>query len=240
MSDLKINLQEILQEKQEKIIPENIKKDVSILGITGTLESGDGIKTYTSETEMNNDIANISEGEVVKVITIPAVSTITVNNNTFTLGAYFNNKKFVAYETTHGQYPYGCIVGTGEFTIFPTETSGKFNAKCIDTTKYVTCNISASGNLYTTADGSGIYSLYENNTDVYYFNNSNIAYANFDVYNEDGDLIYENTDKIITFYLKETTMKKLIKEEDTISPDEYNTALGTSEQILGEEETVNE
>lgn len=40
MSDLKTNLQEILQEKQDKIIPENIKKDVQILGVTGTMEGG--------------------------------------------------------------------------------------------------------------------------------------------------------------------------------------------------------
>lgn len=40
MSDLKTNLQEILQEKQDKIIPENIKKDVQIFDVTGTLESG--------------------------------------------------------------------------------------------------------------------------------------------------------------------------------------------------------
>lgn len=42
MSELKTNLQEILQEilqeKQEKIIPENIKKDVQIFDITGTYE----------------------------------------------------------------------------------------------------------------------------------------------------------------------------------------------------------
>lgn len=38
MSDLKTNLQEILQEKQDKIIPENIKKDVRIFDITGTYE----------------------------------------------------------------------------------------------------------------------------------------------------------------------------------------------------------
>lgn len=40
MSELKTNLQEILQEKQEKIIPENIKKDVQIFDVVGTLDSG--------------------------------------------------------------------------------------------------------------------------------------------------------------------------------------------------------
>ena len=40
MSDLKTNLQEILQEKQEKIIPENIKKDVQIFDVVGTMDAG--------------------------------------------------------------------------------------------------------------------------------------------------------------------------------------------------------
>ena len=39
MSDLKTNLQEILQDKNTNLLPENIKKDVTILGVTGTLES---------------------------------------------------------------------------------------------------------------------------------------------------------------------------------------------------------
>lgn len=40
MSQLKDNLDQILQEKETKIIPENIKKDVQIFDITGTLEAG--------------------------------------------------------------------------------------------------------------------------------------------------------------------------------------------------------
>lgn len=38
MSQLKNNLNVIYKEIQEKLLPENIKKDVSILGVTGTLE----------------------------------------------------------------------------------------------------------------------------------------------------------------------------------------------------------
>lgn len=40
MSELADNLQEILNEKQLKIIPENIKKDITVFGVTGTLEEG--------------------------------------------------------------------------------------------------------------------------------------------------------------------------------------------------------
>ena len=42
MTNLERKLQEILQIKNEKIIPENIKKGVEILGVIGTYE-GDTI-----------------------------------------------------------------------------------------------------------------------------------------------------------------------------------------------------
>ena len=40
MTGLESNLREILSQKEEKIIPENIKKDVTIFGVTGTMEVG--------------------------------------------------------------------------------------------------------------------------------------------------------------------------------------------------------
>ena len=46
---------------------DKIKQGVTILGITGTY-AGATMKEYASETAMNNDIANIQEGEVVKVV----------------------------------------------------------------------------------------------------------------------------------------------------------------------------
>lgn len=46
---------------------DKIKQGETILGISGTY-TGSAMKEYTSETDMNNDIANISDGEVVKVV----------------------------------------------------------------------------------------------------------------------------------------------------------------------------
>lgn len=40
MSQLKVNLQEILAEKQQKIIAENIRRNVSVFGVVGTLDEG--------------------------------------------------------------------------------------------------------------------------------------------------------------------------------------------------------
>lgn len=70
MSDLKTNLQEILQEKQDKIIPENIKKDVQIFDITGTYEgsgsSTTGVKLFETEEEMRAD-STAQEGDLAVV-----------------------------------------------------------------------------------------------------------------------------------------------------------------------------
>lgn len=79
MSDLKTNLQEILQEKQDKIIPENIKKDVQIFDVTGTYEgsgsSTTGVKLFETEEEMQAD-STAKEGDLAVVY-----GTITANSN---------------------------------------------------------------------------------------------------------------------------------------------------------------
>lgn len=84
MSDLKINLQEILQEKQEKIIPENIKKDVQIFDVTGTYEgsgsSGGGdIKLFETVEEMQAD-DTAKEGDLAVVYGECLVNTNNASN----------------------------------------------------------------------------------------------------------------------------------------------------------------
>ena len=67
MSDLKTNLESILQEKQSKIIPENIKKDVQIFDITGTYEGNSGVvKLFETEEEMQAD-ESAKEGDLAVV-----------------------------------------------------------------------------------------------------------------------------------------------------------------------------
>lgn len=54
MSELKTNLQNILQEKQDKIIPENIKKDIQIFDVTGTYEGSGGTDTSDANATAND------------------------------------------------------------------------------------------------------------------------------------------------------------------------------------------
>lgn len=84
MSDLKTNLQEILQEKQEKIIPENIKKDVQIFDVVGTYEgsgsSTTGVKLFETEEEMQAD-STAQEGDLA-VVYREEIQNMTVDTET--------------------------------------------------------------------------------------------------------------------------------------------------------------
>lgn len=57
-NQLQTNLETILNEKTTKILPENIKKDVQIFDVVGTLEAGsgggtvEGIKQFDTVEEM--------------------------------------------------------------------------------------------------------------------------------------------------------------------------------------------
>ena len=65
MSELKTNLEQILQEKETKIIPENIKKDIQIFDVIGTYEgSGGGIDTSSDNPITASDVASGKEGFV--------------------------------------------------------------------------------------------------------------------------------------------------------------------------------
>lgn len=77
-TELTTYLNLIRQEKTNKIIPTNIKSGIEVLGITGEYT---GIKTYSSVAAMNNDLANIQENEIAKVV-VDNVTTYYIKNTT--------------------------------------------------------------------------------------------------------------------------------------------------------------
>lgn len=70
MSELKTNLEAILQEKQDKIIPANIKKDIQIFDVIGTYTGNSGtdyeVKLFETEEEMQAD-ENAQEGDLAVI-----------------------------------------------------------------------------------------------------------------------------------------------------------------------------
>lgn len=78
MSDLKTNLEQILQEKQNKIISENIKKGVQIFDITGSLKSD--VKLFETQGEMQADKQS-EEGDLA-VVYREEIQNMTVDTQT--------------------------------------------------------------------------------------------------------------------------------------------------------------
>lgn len=67
MTELETKLSQILEEKQNKIIPENIKKGIQIFDITGTYEGNSGgVKLFETEEQMQQD-PNANEGDLAVV-----------------------------------------------------------------------------------------------------------------------------------------------------------------------------
>ena len=59
MSELKTNLQSILQEKTAKIIPQNIKKDVEVLGVTGSYDKEDIKELQDELADAEQELADV-------------------------------------------------------------------------------------------------------------------------------------------------------------------------------------
>lgn len=79
-NELKENLNSILVEKQQKILPQNIKKDIEIYGVTGTLET------------LNTSDANATAGD----ISVNKTAYVNGQKITGTLPLFPNSRTFVA------------------------------------------------------------------------------------------------------------------------------------------------
>ena len=84
MSILKDNLQEIKTQKDTYLLPENIKKGITVLGVTGTYESIANVKQFNSISEMNNntkvnenDLAVVYRNEITNMTSSSVISSIT-------------------------------------------------------------------------------------------------------------------------------------------------------------------
>lgn len=74
MSNLENKLYSILQEKCQKIVPDNIRKDIEIFNVTGTLEEG------VDTSDANAIAADISSGKTAYVNGQKVIGTATILN----------------------------------------------------------------------------------------------------------------------------------------------------------------
>lgn len=139
MSELQTNLQEILQEKQEKIIPENIKKDVQIFDIIGTYTgenpTGEGVKLFETVEEMQAD-PTAKEGDMA-IVYGDQMQNITVNTktqyinfpNTVVLPDAFTDFAAANLSSVDESFIFngGIILDPNSFTVRVMSQDGNFN-----------------------------------------------------------------------------------------------------------------
>lgn len=84
MASLKEKSQTILDEKQLNLLPENIKKDITIFGVTGTYDNSSGVKLFETIDEMNSDtnakeddLAVVYRSEITNMTSDSVISSIT-------------------------------------------------------------------------------------------------------------------------------------------------------------------
>lgn len=207
MSDLLTNLQLIEQEKEQKIIPENIKKDITIFGVTGSLTGG---LDTSDATALPEDIINPKTAYVNgQKITGSIIATYGINNN---------------IDISYGDKLYRLVLPTElkNFVVFR-GTDGSFwlsgNSTEIDQIKY-TINGSRINITYI-KDGSNTnekryssndmqnWSLRDKGTDGLIRTNVEIfLYSTGDIYNSEGSVEFEKT--VATEYIESLRRNKYL------------------------------
>lgn len=87
MDNLERLLDSIYNEKTEKIIPENIKKDVTILGVTGTMEVG----IDTSDADATAENIEVNKTAYINGQKITGTLPLFPNSRTFTVDGGITN-----------------------------------------------------------------------------------------------------------------------------------------------------
>lgn len=235
---------------------ENIKDGVTILGVTGTYNPYQ-IREYVSETAMNNDIENIEEGEVVKVVengdislfvketsTQEVWSPINLSSGTIVL----NGKKVANSFSFVNNYPQDTLLGFG------IGTDAQFGnlQPAIEVEFLVTENGLGNGNIIINDNGAqtgNSYSVSAELVDGEYITTLSLTDEQCDFINQDSiwedNTEYEIRDTSMGVFngaileqveVQVTEMKKLVKESETLSPEEYVEAEEQIGDLLGEEE----
>ena len=223
----------------------NIKSGVTILGVQGTY-AGSTMKEYASEAAMNNDIENIDAQEIVKVVSggvttyyikdgTPVtyqpldLSTLAIGDTISLKGMKINNEATSNIITGNGDSKSITFSNNGQDVLELEFHGGATNI---------------SGSL--TINGSTTY----NYSGVTEGQNSTLSSADVEAINSNA---IWNSDDLLTITKSYTissreienaileqvggySMVKLVKESETISPQEFQENIELADEILGEEE----
>ena len=168
LTELQNNLNTIHSEIMEKLIPENIKKDVTILNVTGTLEtstiSAEGIKHFATIEEMNTD-ANPKENDLA-IVYREEIQNATVDSR-------FSQAKFPATVvlpeamTDYVDVRYRAVDTSIMFDCWGNLDSSRFSMDCWSDTGSIRIEYESSdGMTYTRTDGGEEFVDF--GTEIYY------------------------------------------------------------------------
>ena len=168
MATLTENLTEIKRQKDTYILPENIKKDVTVFGVTGTLESGgittSGIKQFATIEEMQND-TTAQEGDLA-VVYRSEVHNATVDSK-FQTVIFPDTVVLDSAITDYVEVRYRAVDSSKMFDCWGSLDSSRFMMDCYTETEEVRIEYTSSdGITYTRTDTTG--NPVDFGTEIYY------------------------------------------------------------------------
>ena len=168
MATLTENLTEIKRQKDTYILPENIKKDVTVFGVTGTLESGgiatSGAKIFETQEEMQND-TTAQEGDLA-VVYRSETQNATVDSK-FQVATFPETVVLDTALTDHVEVRYRAVDSSKMFDCWGSLDSSSFRMNCYTETEEVRIEYTSSNGItYTRTDTTG--NPVDFGTEIYY------------------------------------------------------------------------
>ena len=157
MATLTENLTEIKRQKDTYILPENLKKDITVFGVTGTLESGgtitSGIKQFSTIEEMQAD-PTAKEGNLA-IVYRSEVRNATLNSR-FQVATFPNTVVLDTAITDYVEVRYRAVDSSVMFDCMGSLDSSSFRMDCYGEAGEIRIQYTSSdGITYTRTDTTG-------------------------------------------------------------------------------------
>ena len=137
MTVLEQKLRDIADEKDLKLLPENLKKDVTCLGVTGTLEastSSGGVKQFSTVEEMNASTGN-TEGDLA-IIYRNEIQNATADSQ-FRIATFPDTVVLNSAITDYAEFRYIAVDSSVTFDCMGSLNSSGFSMDCYTETRNI-------------------------------------------------------------------------------------------------------